>query len=96
MANAVQAMMDSGDLNFDRKDKLNQAIQYALDRLYMARISIHSLIAHHKSLYCPEERKINTRLQAPSSQSVTPQGSQRKLTKMPRSSATRSTSTTLS
>ena len=63
MANAVQAMMDSGDLNFDRKDKLNQAIQYALDRLYMARISIHSLIAHHKSLYCPEERKINTRLQ---------------------------------
>ena len=63
MADALHGMRDSGDLKVNSKDRRNQAIQYALDRLYMARISIHRLIAHHKSLYCPEERKINTRLQ---------------------------------
>jgi len=57
MAEALHNMRDDGKLNVNSKDRLNQAIQYVLDRLYMSRISIHMLISHHKSLYCPEESK---------------------------------------
>jgi len=57
MAEALHNLRDEGKLNVQSKDRLNQAIQYVLDRLYMSRISIHMLISHHKSLYCPEESK---------------------------------------
>ena len=57
MAEALHNMRDAGNLNVNCKDKLNTAIQYFLDRLYMSRISIHMLISHHKALYCPEESK---------------------------------------
>ena len=60
MAEALHNMRDEGKLNVTSKDRLNQAIQYVLDRLYMSRISIHMLISHHKSLYCPEESKDTT------------------------------------
>lgn len=55
MAEAVQGMKSSGDLVVNGKDQMNKAIQYILDRLYMARISIRMLIAQHQSLYCPFE-----------------------------------------
>jgi len=57
MAEALHNLRDAGNLNVNSKDRLNIAIQYFLDRLYMSRISIQMLIAHHKSLYCPEESK---------------------------------------
>ena len=59
MADALHNLRDEGKLNVNTKDRLNAAIQYVLDRLYMSRISIHMLISHHKSLYCPEESKEN-------------------------------------
>ena len=59
MADALHNLRDEGKLNVNTKDRLNTAIQYVLDRLYMSRISIHMLISHHKSLYCPEESKEN-------------------------------------
>merc|ERR1712096_241953 len=59
MAEALHNLRDSGTLNVTCKDRLNQAIQYFLDRLYMSRISIQMLISHHKALYCPEESKNN-------------------------------------
>jgi len=59
MAEALHNLRDSGNLNVTCKDRLNQAIQYFLDRLYMSRISIQMLISHHKALYCPEESKNN-------------------------------------
>jgi pyruvate dehydrogenase kinase 2/3/4 len=59
MADALHNLRDEGKLNVNSKDRLNTAIQYVLDRLYMSRISIHMLISHHKSLYCPEESKEN-------------------------------------
>ena len=59
MAEALHNLRDSGTLNINGKDRLNQAIQYFLDRLYMSRISIHMLISHHKSLYYTEESKTN-------------------------------------
>jgi len=55
MAEAVQGMKNSGGLVVNGKDQMNKAIQYILDRLYMARISIRMLIAQHQSLYCPFE-----------------------------------------
>ena len=55
MAEAVQGMKSSGGLVVNGKDQMNKAIQYILDRLYMARISIRMLIAQHQSLYCPFE-----------------------------------------
>ena len=54
MADALHSMRDDGNLQVTTKDKLNQAIQYFLDRLYMSRISIQMLIAHHKSLFCSQ------------------------------------------
>ena len=63
MAGALTGMRASGNLVVNKEDNLNKAIQYFLDRLYMARISVHMLIAHHKSLFCPEESKNNSRLQ---------------------------------
>jgi len=57
MAEALHNMRDAGKLTVSCKDRLNQAIQYFLDRLYMSRISIRMLISHHKALYCPEESK---------------------------------------
>jgi len=57
MAEALHNMRDAGELTVSCKDRLNQAIQYFLDRLYMSRISIRMLISHHKALYCPEESK---------------------------------------
>jgi len=57
MAEALHNLRDAGNLNVNCKDRLNQAIQYFLDRLYMSRISIQMLISHHKALYCPEESK---------------------------------------
>merc|ERR1719228_983340 len=55
MADALHILKDEGILHVNSKDKLNQAIQYFLDRLYMSRISINMLISHNKALYCPEE-----------------------------------------
>jgi len=55
MAEAVQGMKSTGNLVVNGKDQMNKAIQYILDRLYMARISIRMLIAQHQSLYCPFE-----------------------------------------
>ena len=60
MAEALHNMRDDGNLHVNAKDKLNQALQYFLDRLYMSRISVQMLIAHHKSLFCPEESKKTT------------------------------------
>lgn len=60
MAEALHNLRDSGNLHVNCKDRLNQAIQYFLDRLYMSRISIHLLISQHKALYCPEESKTTT------------------------------------
>jgi len=57
MADALHILKDEGILHVNSKDKLNQAIQYFLDRLYMSRISINMLISHNKALYCPEESK---------------------------------------
>jgi len=54
MADALHSMRDDGNLQVTTKDKLNQAIQYFLDRLYMSRISVQMLIAHHKSLFCSQ------------------------------------------
>eukprot|EP00092_Neocalanus_flemingeri_P040770 GFUD01044386.1.p1 GENE.GFUD01044386.1~~GFUD01044386.1.p1 ORF type:complete len:573 (+),score=88.69 GFUD01044386.1:101-1720(+) len=55
MAEALHNLRDAGNLNVNSKDRLNQAIQYFLDRLYMSRISIQMLVSQHKALYCPEE-----------------------------------------
>jgi len=55
MAEALHNMRDAGNLNVNCKDRMNIAIQYFLDRLYMSRISIHMLISHYKAAYCPEE-----------------------------------------
>ena len=41
MADALHSLREEGKLNVNTKDRLNTAIQYALDRLYMSRISIH-------------------------------------------------------
>ena len=41
MADALHNLREEGKLNVNAKDRLNTAIQYALDRLYMSRISIH-------------------------------------------------------
>jgi len=60
MAEALHNMRDDGNLNVNSKDKLNQALQYFLDRLYMSRISIQMLVAHHKSLFCENESKRST------------------------------------
>ena len=57
MADALHNLRDAGNLQVNNKDRLNQAIQYFLDRLYMSRISVQMLIAHHKSLFCPEESR---------------------------------------
>lgn len=62
MANALNGLKESGKLVVNTKDRLNKAIQYFLDRLYMHRISVHMLIATHKSMFCPEESGKNTRL----------------------------------
>merc|ERR1712183_955052 len=59
MAEALHNLRDAGNLNVNCKDRLNKAIQYFLDRLYMSRISIHMLISHHKALYCPESKNNN-------------------------------------
>jgi len=57
MADALHNLRDAGNLHVNSKDRLNQAIQYFLDRLYMSRISVQMLIAHHKALFCPEESR---------------------------------------
>ena len=40
MADALHNLRDEGKLNVNSKDRLNTAIQYVLDRLYMSRISM--------------------------------------------------------
>ena len=57
MADALHNLREEGKLNVSNKDRMNLAIQYVLDRLYLSRISIHLLISQHKAQYCPEESK---------------------------------------
>jgi pyruvate dehydrogenase kinase 2/3/4 len=64
MADALHSLREEGKLNVSNKDRMNLAIQYVLDRLYLSRISIHLLISQHKAQYCPEESKgANTGMQ---------------------------------